>query len=69
MPSKQQAAESQKRPKIAKVEPDAAISGGELHIRGQHLANHGRPVVRLGTQAAHLVVAGESYIIARVPEQ
>lgn len=70
MPSKQQAAEPQKsRPKIAKVEPDAAISGGELHIRGQHLANHGRPIVRLGNQPAHLVVAGESYIIARVPEQ
>lgn len=70
MPSKQQAADSHKmRPKIAKVEPDAVISGGELHIRGEHLANHGRPTVRLGNQTAHLVVAGESYIIARVPEQ
>jgi hypothetical protein len=56
------------RPTIAKIEPAAAISGGELHIRGQHLASSGRPTVRLGNQAAHLIVAGDSYIIARVPE-
>jgi len=68
MPSKQQAVEPQKRPKIVTVEPAAAITGGELHIRGQHLVTNGRPTVRLGNQAAHLVVAGESYIIARVPD-
>jgi len=69
MPSKQQAIEQQKmRPKISKVEPAAAITGGELHIRGQYLATNGRPTVRLGNQTAHLIVAGESYIIARVPE-
>ena len=56
------------RPIIAKVEPSAAITGGELHIRGQHLAAAGRPTVRLGDQNAHLIVAGDSYIIARVPE-
>ncbi|MBV8553879.1 MAG: gluconolaconase [Acidobacteriaceae bacterium] len=56
------------RPKISKVEPAAAITGGELHIRGQYLATNGRPTVRLGNQTAHLIVAGESYIIARVPE-
>ncbi len=55
------------RPNIANVEPAAAITGGELHIRGQHLASGGRPSVRFGTQAAHLVVAGDSYIVARVP--
>ena len=59
---------SSTRPVIAKVEPTAAISGGELHIRGEHLAGEGVPTVRLGNQKAHLVVAGESYIIARVPE-
>jgi sugar lactone lactonase YvrE len=32
------------------------------------LATNGRPVVRLGNQTAHLVVASDSYIIARVPE-
>jgi sugar lactone lactonase YvrE len=56
------------KPTIAKVEPSAAIVGGELHIRGQHLAAAGWPVVRLGNQNAHLIVAGDSYIIARVPE-
>jgi hypothetical protein len=50
------------------VDPAAAIAGGELHIRGQHLASVGRPVVKLGNHAAHLVVASDSYIIARVPE-
>ncbi len=56
------------RPIIAKVEPPAAITGGELHIRGQHLASGGRPTVRLGNQQAHLIVAGDSYIVARVPD-
>ena len=56
------------RPVIAKVEPPAAISGGEFYIRGQHLASGGRPTVRLGNQNAHLVIAGDSYIVARVPE-
>jgi glucose/arabinose dehydrogenase len=69
MPSKHHTVErSNMRPTIAKVEPAAAISGGELYIRGQHLASAGRPTVRLGNQATHLVVAGDSYIIARVPE-
>ncbi len=70
MASKQQAAGQQpnKRPVISAVDPPAAITGGELYIRGQHLASAGRPTVRLGTQDAHLVVAGDSYIIARVPE-
>ncbi len=69
MATKQQAAQpSSTRPVIAKVEPVAAITGGELHIRGEHLAAEGQPTVRLGNQKAHLVVAGDSYIIARVPE-
>ena len=69
MALKQQAADQATvRPIIAKMEPPAAITGGELHIRGQHLANNGRPAVRLGNQSAHLIVAGDSYIIARVPE-
>jgi sugar lactone lactonase YvrE len=69
MASKQQAVDqSTMRPVIAKVEPPAAISGGEFYIRGQHLASGGRPTVRLGNQNAHLIVAGDSYIVARVPE-
>src|SRR5579875_2111548 len=69
MASKQQAVDqSTARPVIAKVEPAAAIAGGEFHIRGQNLASGGRPTVRFGNKNAHLVVAGDSYIIARVPE-
>lgn len=69
MASKQPSADpGQPRPRIATVEPTAAITGGELHIRGQHLSSGGQPSVRLGTQPAHLIVAGDSYIIARVPD-
>jgi sugar lactone lactonase YvrE len=69
MASKQQTVEqSTTRPKIASVEPAAAITGGEIYIRGENLASAGRPSVRLGNQNAHLVVAGDSYIVARVPE-
>jgi sugar lactone lactonase YvrE len=69
MAMKQQAVEQPvARPKIASVQPRAAIAGGELHIHGEHLAAAGRPAVKLGNQGARLVVAGDSYIIARVPE-
>ncbi|HZS52764.1 MAG TPA: IPT/TIG domain-containing protein [Bryobacteraceae bacterium] len=70
MASKQPAAEqaATQRPKIATIQPPAAISGGELYIRGQYLASGGRPAVRFGNQTAHLIVASDSYIIARVPE-
>jgi sugar lactone lactonase YvrE len=69
MATKTKAAEQPaNHPVISGVEPPAAIAGGELHIRGQHLATAGWPTVRLGDRAAHLIVAGDSYIIARVPE-
>jgi sugar lactone lactonase YvrE len=57
-----------KRPAITSISPEAAIGGGELHIRGKGLAMHGRPVVTVGDQPAHLIIAGDSYIVARVPE-
>src|SRR3954447_21151261 len=53
---------------ITAVEPSAAIAGGELHIRGKNLTAGGRPSVQLGGQQAHLVIAGNSYIIAKVPD-
>lgn len=69
MASKQHAREQAAvRPVIVKVEPFAAIAGGDLHIRGYNLALNGRPSVNLGNESAHLVVAGDSHIIARVPE-
>ncbi len=60
--------QSNGRPSISTVEPAAVITGGELYIRGHHLASAGRPQVRLGDARAHLVVAGDSFIIARIPD-
>lgn len=56
------------RPTIEAVNPAAAITGGELHIHGEHLAAQGRPSVKVGNQPAHLVIAGDSYILAKVPD-
>src|SRR5438270_10216136 len=55
-------------PTISAVEPSAVIAGGELHIRGRNLAAGGRPSVQLGGMQAHLIIAGDSYIIAKVPD-
>jgi glucose/arabinose dehydrogenase len=68
MASKQQAPGRTARPIIATVEPAAAITGGELYIRGEHLAAAGWPSVRFGDEKAHLIVGGDSYLIVRVPE-
>jgi sugar lactone lactonase YvrE len=69
MPSKPQTVKpSALRPTIARVDPFAAITGGEFHIRGKNLASEGRPAVHVGNQDAHLVVAGNDYIIARIPD-
>jgi sugar lactone lactonase YvrE len=69
MASKQIASDRPSRlPTITAVEPSAAIAGGELHIKGRNLAALGRPSVHLGGKQAHLVIAGDSYIIAKVPD-
>ncbi len=67
MASKQQT-QPASRPTIDSVNPAAAITGGELHIYGEHLASQGRPSVKVGNQPAHLVIAGDSYILAKVPD-
>lgn len=67
MASKQQT-QPVSRPTIEAVNPAAAITGGELHIHGEHLAAQGRPSVKVGNQPAHLVIAGDSYILAKVPD-
>lgn len=60
---------SEGRPQITEVIPSAAIAGGELHIRGKHLARaERRPSVRLGDVPAPVIIGSESFIIARVPE-
>jgi hypothetical protein len=63
-----QASQGKLRPTVTTIEPAAAISGGDLYIRGQNLASQGRPVVRVGGKRAHLVIASNPYIIARVPD-
>jgi sugar lactone lactonase YvrE len=56
------------RPEIARVEPPAAIPGGEFQIRGRNLARGSQPRVTVGDMPAPVVVGSDSYVIARVPE-
>ncbi|HEX4811035.1 MAG TPA: IPT/TIG domain-containing protein [Bryobacteraceae bacterium] len=56
------------RPTIESLEPFAAIPGGDLHIRGRHFATAGHPSVSLGVNPVQSIVAGDSYIVARVPD-
>lgn len=57
-------------PVIETVSPEAAIAGGEFHIRGKSLSgSNTRPVVYLGDVAAPVVVGSDSMVIARVPEE
>ena len=57
-------------PRIEQVKPTAAIPGGEVTISGTGFGgrNHHRPQVRFGTAEANLIMAAETYLIARVPE-
>jgi len=68
MASKSETIDLTNRPTVAKMEPFAAIPGGELHIRGRHLAAGGQPSVLLGDRKGHLIIAGDEYIVVRVPE-
>lgn len=56
------------RPEIARVEPPAAIPGGEFQIRGRNLARGARPRVTVGDMPAPVVIGSDTYVIARVPE-
>jgi sugar lactone lactonase YvrE len=61
---------SQSIPRIERITPAAAIPGGEIAIHGSGFgsANHARPRVRFGDIEGSVVIAGESNLIARVPE-
>lgn len=60
---------SEGRPQITTVVPAAAIAGGELHIRGRHLARpERRPRVMLGEVSAPVIIGSDTFIIARVPD-
>src|ERR1700680_1682489 len=56
------------RPQISNVTPEAAIPGGEFQIRGAGLARSNRPRVTIGDVAAPIVIGSDSYLIVRVPE-
>ena len=58
------------KPHIELVQPGAAISGGEIIIRGKgfHKNGSGRPTVRFGDATGNLVVSSEKMLLVRVPE-
>jgi sugar lactone lactonase YvrE len=58
-------------PKIAEVRPEAAITGGELYIRGKGFAagpGMERPYVTIGEIQAPVVIGSNSLVIVKVPE-
>ncbi|MFQ5817237.1 MAG: IPT/TIG domain-containing protein [Terriglobia bacterium] len=60
---------SDSTPRIERVQPSAAIPGGEVFIHGAGLArNHQRPLVKFGDSQAPVLVASDQFIVARVPE-
>lgn len=60
--------ESNGRPVISQVQPEAAITGGELYIRGKGLATSDRPHVTIGDVTAPVVIGSSSLVIVKVPE-
>ncbi len=57
-------------PKIERVQPPAAIPGGEITIHGAGFANGNcaRPEVRFGNTGGDVVMASENVLVARVPD-
>ena len=57
-------------PRIESVKPAAALPGGEVAIRGSGFGtrNHARPQVQFGAADGSLVMAAETFMIARVPD-
>lgn len=60
--------ENASRPTIARVEPAAAILGGEMRIVGSHFAIDGHPSVTFGDEPGTLVIASDDFVVAKVPE-
>lgn len=56
------------KPEIARVTPEAAITGGEFQISGKGFARVERPRVTIGDVVAPIVIGSDSYLIVRVPE-
>jgi hypothetical protein len=57
-------------PRIESIRPSAALPGGEVSIAGSGFSGpaHLSPRVEIGDTQATLVLAGDSLLIARVPE-
>ncbi len=57
-------------PRIERVQPTAAIPGGEISIHGVGFTdgNHARPEVHFGSAAGSVMMASENLLVARVPE-
>jgi len=57
-------------PTIERVQPSAAIPGGEVAIHGAGFTggNHARPEVRFGSAPASVLLASANLLIARVPD-
>jgi sugar lactone lactonase YvrE len=60
--------EAAHKPKIAAVQPNAAIAGGEFFVRGDGFFATGSPAVTVGGEPAQLIVAGGGLLIAKVPD-
>jgi len=60
--------ESNGRPQISNVSPEAAIPGGEFQIRGAGLTRSERPRVTIGEVEAPIVIGSDNYVIVRVPD-
>ena len=58
------------KPHIDQIFPQAAITGGEVQIRGAGFCEdgHRRPLVKFGGLEASLLVSSDRYLVARVPE-
>lgn len=58
------------RPTITEVTPAAAISGGEITIRGSGFTENGhtRPLVRIGDRPASLLMSSFGRLVVRVPD-
>ncbi len=58
------------KPNIEQLAPRAAISGGEIAIRGRGFSENGgrRPQVLFGNQPGSLLVSSSNRLVVRVPE-
>lgn len=56
------------RPEVSQITPPAAITGGELQIRGKSFSLGNRPQVTIGDVAARVVIGSDSLVIVKVPD-